>query len=221
MFEQFFNAPVFDTLFWAEFYSKLVLIGFLCVGGALFINKSYKAEISSQKYFSLGLTLFAYLYALTRFFFIITDFMAETQPDYLIFWRLATISSFSAILFLELVIEKYLVKSYYVFSALALTGLILVTILDLSIARIISYSLSLVLMLNIVGIYIYVARNAEGDVRKKSIQSFIGILVLAVGAVVDGAFLKSLVGFDTGLFGAIIIMFGMAIFFRANYKSEA
>ncbi|MHA1299708.1 MAG: hypothetical protein ACTSO9_09755 [Candidatus Helarchaeota archaeon] len=211
-------GPVFDTLFWAEFVSKIILIIVLCLGGSLFLHKSIKkAEISSQKYLFLGIALFGYSFALTRFFFLITDFLGETHPDYLLFWKLAFISTLIAILFLELIIETYLVKTYYIFSAICIFGLILLLVVDLNTARIISYPLTSIFLVNIIGIYVYVGITSEGDPRTKAFLSCIGILILVVGVAVDGTFAKTLLGFDAGIIGAVIMIVGISLYFKANY----
>lgn len=212
---------MFDTLFYAELISKIVLTTALIIGGSLFLRKSFNImkseEVSFQKYFSLGIALFGYCYAATRIFFIFSDFLTEGNPDYLLFWRLAAISTLIALVFLEIIIETYLVKTYYFFSIVAITGAILMAIVDLNIARIISFVYIPILLINVIGMYIYVAYKSQGKTREKAIFTMLGILLLVIGIVVDGTFFKNLVGFDTGLFGAIIMLVGFTLFFKVNY----
>ncbi|MHA1377155.1 MAG: hypothetical protein ACTSRG_02120 [Candidatus Helarchaeota archaeon] len=211
-------GPIYDTLFYAELIAKIVLIIVLCIGGVIFLIKALKkAEISSQKYLYLGIALFGFSFALTRYFFIVTDFLGESNPGYLFYWRLAFITTLIALLFLEIVIETYLVKTYYIFSILCAIGIFSLFILDLNAARILSYILTSILMVNIVAIYIYVGKSSEGEPRTKAFLSCLGILLLAFGVVVDGTFAASLLGFDAGIIGAIIMIFGLGLYFKANY----
>ncbi len=215
----YINTP----LFYAELISKIILSAALVIGGFIFLRRFLKiinkTEESFQKFFALGISLFGYFYALTRIFYIFSDFLIEGTPEHLLFWRLAALTMLIALTFLEIIIETYLVKTYYFFTLIAIIAAFLLLILPLNQARIISYTLSPTLLVNIVGIYIYVAYKSrgEGETSKKAITSMFGISLIAIGIVIDGVVIKNIVGFDTGLIGAIVMMAGLALFFKANY----
>ncbi len=211
----------FNLLFYIELTSKIVLIVGLIIGGALFLRKSLntikKSEVTFQKYFSLGIALFGFSYALTRVFFIFSDFLFEMTYEYLFFWRLAAVAAVVSIIFLEAIIETYLIKTHYIFTVLAIIGAILIAVLDLGLARLISYTFLPLLALDIVGIYLYVALKSEGVPRTKALQSMFGILILVAGIVIDGTFVMNFLGFDTGIIGTIVMLIGFVVFFKANY----
>ena len=161
----------------------------------------------------------SYVFSHPRIFYIFSDFLIEGTPEHLLFWRLAALTMFIALTFLEIIIETYLVKSYYFFTIIAIAAAIMILVLPLNQARMISYALSPTLLVNIVGLYIYVAHKSrgEGETSKKALLSMFGILLITIGIVIDGVVVKNIIGFDAGLIGAIIMMAGLALFFKANY----
>ena len=76
------------------------------------------------------------------------------------------------------------------------------------------------LLVDIMGVYIYVAWKSEGEPRQKAIRSFTGILILVLGILIDGTLVADLVGFDTGIIGAILMIVGLGLYFITNYKEE-
>jgi len=210
-----------EMLFIAELVTKFILITLLIIGSSIFIRQSSNAETSAQKYFFLGISLFGFFYASSRLFFIFTDFRAEIEPIYLIFWKLAAISILVSLIFFEVIIETYITKgTKYVFTVIAIAGTVLTIFLGLNEARILSWFLSPLLLVNILGVYVYVSIKNEGDIRSKGLKSILGLGILVFGIIVDGSLVANLVGFDMGIVGAILMMIGLGIYFAVNYQEE-
>ena len=211
--------PFEITLFYSELIVKIILIILLVLGSTIFVLKSTTAETDSQKYFFLGISLFGYFFALTRLFFLFTDFRVESDPIYLLCWKIASVSTLIALVFFELIVEKYLVKTRYVFTSIAVIGVILMLILNLELARIFVIILSPILLFDIIGIYFWVALKNEGEPRSKALNSMASIIIIVLGTLIDGTLFASLIGFDTGVFGAALMIVGFGWYFKTNYKN--
>lgn len=216
-----------ELIFLIEFLVKFLLVIMLFFGSSYILLKGIKkAEAKGTKYFNAGIAAFGYMYAFTRIFFLVTDFyvffvLGGTEslgdPMYLIFWKLASISSLIALIFFEIVLETYLVKTKYIFTGLAILATILVVILPISLARIVVNPVMILLLGHVIGLYLYVAVKSSGEVRNKAIYCIIGIGLLAAGVLIDGSFMINIFGLDTGFIGGILMNIGLGMYFLTNY----
>ena len=208
-----------DTLFWAEFWVKLAFACFLILAGAMFFKKGWTGEAEGgEKYFKIGIGTFAVFSSLTRIFFLITDFNVEGSDIFNLFWKLATASSFIAMIFIELVIETYLVKSRYVFTAISIIGTILIIVLDIPLARQLLLPVFLLIGLELFILYLYVSIKSPGTIRRRSLLMIMGLFIFMVGILLDSTAFQGYVGgFDTGVFGALLMWGGLGLYLKLNY----
>jgi hypothetical protein len=210
-----------DMLFWAEFGVKIGLICFLFVVGFIFINKRLKEEeTKGQRYFSIGIAMLAFMSGLTRIFFVISDFQIEYSATWNLLWRMATGSSFLAVIFIALVIETYLVKTKYLCSIIGIVGTIIVIFVNVDLARSLMAPIYLILGAEIVLLYLYVAYKSPGTLRTKALLMILSLIIFLAGIIFDSSSLmESLgIGFDTGIFGAILMWIGLGYYLKLNYS---
>ncbi len=205
---------------WAEFWVKAVFAAFMLVMGFIFLRKGFiqEEEMKGQKYFKFGVAMFALMTAVTRIFFLISDYQVIGTDIYNLFWKLAVISSFIALIFIMIVIETYLVKTKYIFTVIGIIGAITVSIVDIPLAQILNLPLFLVLGSEIFALYLYLSIKSPGELRTKSILMLISLLVFSAGLLFDAeSFSFALFGADLGLVGAILMWAGLGSYLKLNY----
>jgi len=160
-----------DLIFWIV-YIILSVIGILYL-----IRRSIKSRILAQKRFYLYFSLFFLGYGLTRIFFI----LAVAFPiSYDIFVLIGYLMSFIGIFFIMLGFEKYIIPTKGILSILSL-----ITVAFISVAILVGSSKYIVLnLIYILGplfigslfiIYIYLIRKTAGEMKRKTIEGFIGM----------------------------------------------
>ena len=202
-----------------ELVVKVGLAGFLIIIGILFLKKKLgEEETKSQKYFFIGIAMLALMSSLTRIFFLFTDYLVRDTPIYNLFWKLAVVSSFSALIFIALVVETYLVKSKYVCSAVGIVGTILIIFLNLELARQLMAVIYLIIGFEIFLLYLYVAYKSPGMLRRKSLLMILSMLIFLVGVIFDSESVwEGIIPFDMGLIGAILMWIGLGYYLKLNY----
>ncbi len=205
---------------WAEFWVKVVFAAFMLVMGFIFLRKGFvdEEEVEGQKYFKFGVAMFALMTGMTRIFFLISDYQVPDTDMYNLFWKLAAVSSFIALIFIMIVIETYLVKTKYIFSAIGIIGTVIVSVVDISLAQILNFPLFLLLGGEVIVLYIYLTVKSSGDLRKKALLNLISLLIFAGGCLFDAESLTfTLFGADLGLVGAILMWLGLGYYLKLNY----
>ena len=202
-----------------ELILKILFPIISCIGGTFLIFKGSKAEEIGQQYFFYGIGLFGYLYALTRIGFLISDFTRDNAILFPIFWRLAQIISLIALLILVLVLEKYVVKTKYIFTIICAIGTVLTAVLQRDVAKIIIIIISVIVLIVILSIYLYIGKKSQGAARIKAFKCAISIFMLAAGIFIEGSFGSTLLGFDTGILGTVIMTIGIGYYFIINYST--
>jgi hypothetical protein len=205
-----------DELFWAEFGVKAAFAGFLIFMGLLAIKKSRQKE-QEQRYLLFDISVFAFLSALTRIFFLVTDFQIEPSETYDIFWKLASIASLMGLILIAVLIETYFVKTRYIFTGIAALGVIVVIFVNIAIARQLMMPFYLIIGVEIFSLYTYVAIKSPGTIRTRALLMIVGMTIYTVGIIFDSeSIMQSLVGFDTGIIGAILMWFGLGLYLQLN-----
>jgi hypothetical protein len=205
-----------DELFWAEFGVKAVFAGFLICMGLLAIRKSGQKE-QEQRYFFVGIAIFAFMSSLTRIFFLVTDFQVEFSAIYDLFWKLASIASLAALILIAVLIETYFVKTRYIFTGIAAFGVVIIIFADITLARQLLMPFYLIIGVEIFSLYAYVALKSPGTIRTKALLMIVSILIFTLGIVLDSeSIMQPLVGFDTGIIGAICMWIGLGAYLKLN-----
>jgi hypothetical protein len=217
-----------DILFEIEVYLVMVNVIILFIFAGIFWYKMYKeSEIASQKWYQFGIGLFLLCFGFTRIFFTLSDLVFKGYwigfgLGWEIYWKFAAISGIGSLLFVLIVLEKYMVKTKFVLSAIVLAGLIAAIILPLEEglafdARFATYITSPIAALGILGIYLYLTIKATGSVRKKSALAFIGILIALLGFTINTVLGKELIGVDLGILATILMIIGIVVFSFSNF----
>ncbi len=201
-----------------ETIAKIILIVITVIGGVLLTLKQVKLEKSGQKYFLLGIAVFAYVFALTRAIFVYTDNLGSSHPDYQFLWRLGWVMSLIAIIAIVVVIETYMVKTRYVFTVIGIIGVILTIILEQELLRFVNAGVSGVLLVDLVAAYVYVIIKSEGAPRIKATKSLLGIALLAGGLIIDGFSTQLFSGMDMSLLGVSLMVVGLVLYFVTLYR---
>ncbi len=215
------------VIFWIEFCLKGAFTCFLIIMGLIFLRKGFaEKELESKRYFKLGIAMLAIMFSLTRIFFLVTDLIVEkiitTQAYYDLFWRMATISSFFALIFIAIVLETYMVKSKYIFTGIATIGTILLFFVSIEFAR----SILMPLLYVIIGgeiflLYLYIAIKSPGDLRKRALLMVLSLLIFTFGITLDTQIVKDIfvnLGlFDPGVIAVIFMWAGLGIYLKLNY----
>ena len=204
-----------DFLVILDLFLKILFPIVCCIGGTFLFFRGAKAEEIGQQYFFYGLGLFGYLYAFTRICFVISEF----NILYPIFWRLGQVISFTAMLILILVLERYIVKTKYIFTIICAIGTLLTAVLPQNVVMIVIAINSAIVLIVILSIYLYVGKKSQGAPRVKALKSAISIFILVVGIFIEGSFGRALLGFDTGILGTSIMIIGISYYFIINYST--
>ena len=205
-----------DNLFWAEFGIKVAFACFLIFMGLLFVHKERSKE-QEQRYFFIGIASFAFMSSLTRIFFLITDFQEETSDIYSIFWKLASIASLVALILIALLIETYFVKTHYIFTGVALLGIIVIIFANIELARQLLMPFYLIIGVEIFSLYVYVAIKSPGTIRTRALLMIVSLIIFTLGIILDSeSIMIPLVGFDTGIIGAICMWIGLGTYLKLN-----
>lgn len=178
----------------------IVWIVILYVFGIIFLIKSGKQEMESQKHIKRAFGLFGIFYGTCRVFFIL---MFHVDPD-TYYNLLANVAyTFGMIGFTAIIwaLEKIKYEKHYFFiismiiTLVTLAGVILL-LLGLGDFRI--YILVLIMFgtpiagIFIIILYISLIKNTVGSVRKKAIYSLIGFLIMVVAITMDGQFILAI-----------------------------
>ncbi|MHA1250649.1 MAG: hypothetical protein ACTSRP_11715 [Candidatus Helarchaeota archaeon] len=209
---------------------NIIILYIFAIG---FWIKIRNAEIESQKWLFFCLGLFMICFGLTRLFFMFSDmikagYWESTDLGWLVldfsfWWKMAALFGIGSLIAVLFVLEKYSVKTKYIFTIIATIGLILAIILPVSTeltidARFMTYITVPIAVLSILGIYLYLIIKTTGKIRLKSTMAFLGILILMIGFILDTEAGKMLVGFDLSIFNSILMITGIILFSFANLK---
>jgi hypothetical protein len=183
-------------------------------------KNAIKSDVSNQRYFSLGLAVFGYIFGITRFLFVYTDSLPETDPFFILYWKLGSIVSLIAFAALLSIIETYIVKTKYIFTGISIVGIILTIILPKELITYMNLIVIPVLLIDLIGAYLYVAVESKGTPRNNALRSLAAILLLVFGLLIDMDIIENLVGFNVSFIGAILMTAGLILYFHINYESE-
>jgi len=147
-----------------------------------------KAEMKSKKNYYFGLGLIFILLGISRIIFFYHDFIA---PEYLgainldiLLWKIASTIMLAGFTILSYVIETYIYKkTKHIFTIFGIIITILYLILmDKSLATTILYVGNGALIFLPFLLYLFMAINTTGDIRKKAATIVLGMAILLVGS---------------------------------------
>ncbi|MHA1681787.1 MAG: hypothetical protein ACTSUE_12325 [Promethearchaeota archaeon] len=168
--------------------------------------KSSKAELMGTKRIYQGYGLFTLCYALTRIFFLGSDYEMAISCEFFtceptILHNIYVVAAYTvttaSLVFIFFSIEKYILNRRRVFMVVALISLVvdlgalILTIFNISaveaksVAQYVLYVTGPILAIALVSLYLIIIKSSTGDIRKKAILTFLGILLIVAGLFLD------------------------------------
>nr|MDO8108865.1 hypothetical protein [Candidatus Sigynarchaeota archaeon] len=229
-----------------QFYSfrtllLIVFIGILLVGFVWFMVKARTMESPQARRIQQGYGLFGLTYAFTRIFFLLSDYergshLGTVTQLHLIWVGLGYSVTFVSLLVIYYTVEKQILNRKPILTVIALGSFIVclvslvMVILNIGVdlvnnngpQKIAQYTLYITgsfLAIGIAALYIVIARNSSGDVKKKALLSLIGLLIMFGGLLMDMDALSAL-GIDAIRFylSPLLFIVGTSMFFVAQRK---
>ena len=171
-----------------DYYLWIVVVVIGLISVILFFVKVHKVESDLQKPYLYGISLFLLLLALQRVAYIIA---VKLIVDYNFWTNLGYIFSLAGMTCFFLGIEKSVIrKTKYLLSLTTLIGMLigilsLFDILPRDISRNITYIISTLATVIIIVLFAWMISKSAGSIRKKSFITFIGVVVLFAGIMMD------------------------------------
>lgn len=149
--------------------------------GIIAIISSKNSEMSMSKSYLLGIATFFILIGGSRMILVHHDYYAADDLD-LILWKIANIIILGGFTFLTYTIETHVYqKTKHIFSVIGAILTVTYAIMpDKGIATILLYVATILLIILPVFIYIIMAKNATGTLRKRAMIILIGMIILLV-----------------------------------------
>ena len=200
----------------------IIVMIYLTIIGTLFLIKAKKApkEVPSTGALFRAMTLVLYLYIAARFFFILSDYERDPHGETTLYFRFVALSYICGIfgyLGMMYVFEKYIYKktkfflTYFVIIMLVV-DMIMIFFPDLmGIVRYINYGLFYFEGAVLYLLYIYVFRNTTGKLRKNALIAIIGLVIIAIAAILESDDLISS-GLVLPYYSPILFAIGVTVF---------
>lgn len=172
-----------------DYYLWIAVVAIGLISVILFFVKINKCESDLQKPYLYGISLFLLLLSLQRVAYIISVKMSGA--DYNFWTNLGYVCSLAGMMCFFLGIEKSVIKkTKYLLTLTSFIGVLigllsLVDILDREISMKITYIISTLATVIIVFLFAWMISKSAGSIRRKSIITFIGVVVLFVGIMMD------------------------------------
>ncbi len=196
-----------DEFFSIRTYLLIAFIIVLIVGFVVFAIKSRQAENPATKRIKLGYGLFGLTYAMTRIFFLFSDYETALHGgDYtqlhLVWVTAAYCVTFVSLLVIYTTVERLILHRKPILTAIAAAAFIVclvalvLTMLNVGldvvnntgphqIARYTLYITGPILAFGLALLYIVIVRISTGTVRSKATFSLIGLVLIMVGMLLD------------------------------------
>jgi len=225
------SSPLLDLATSIKILLMIIFIIILIVGSTYLMLKARKIEFKTTKRVLQGYASFGFCFSATRVFFLISTYEGRINPqtEQTAFYNnIAVVSAYAvtmaSIVFIFLVVERFILVHKPVFATIALISFcvdivaLVFTFLNLmfgtmspkDLANFIQTALSPILGLAICVLYIIIIRNSAGSVKRKAIETFVGVFLLLLGIVLDISAFDSLLG--TSIFNAIRLVTTPALF---------
>mgnify|MGYP006282476717 FL=1 len=180
--------------YWAGFVVIIIVVGII------FINRGKKSssEVETQKKLNYSIGLFAFMYAITRTFFLFSDIERDANDVsqlYFFYVYIAYMFSIIAMITILNIIENFLIKrtkkmltKFSIAYLFVIIGLLLLSFWNnsiLAIGRTMSTIYFFGTGMVIIILYLYLAAKSIGSIRRNALLSALGMIVLAIGLFLD------------------------------------
>ena len=205
-------------------YLWLMVIAVLMYCAILFFQraKMFKKTGQNSAYrLYLGYGVFLFFNAVTRAFFIMSNYysvhVSEEVVEFLIWIRLAYISSLFALAFFFNGLEKYILPTKGFATVLPASMGILSMFLPYDTMRMINYVFMPIYFIFAIGGYVYLFKNASGSLKRNTGLSLLGLCLYFLGIFLDSKLFKDLftewgMRIFIFIFCPIVTAFGILVF---------
>jgi hypothetical protein len=202
----------------------LIAAGVMIILSILVFRDSKKATTDKNKKLYLGMGAFILSYALTRICFFIADYYGEYQPfvdslEFLISIKAGYVVSAIGLTILLYVFEKEFVPTKFIFTITAIVSGILYVFLPYDLMKLIIYIFQPLVLVEILYIYIYLARKGIGDLKKRALYAIYTLIILFMGIALDTRIISDMNIFPPYL-PAILVMTGLITFYYSQRTTE-
>ena len=177
-----------DYMMTIDYYLWIAVVFIGLISVIIFFAKIAKCESDLQKPYLYGISFFLLLLTLQRVAYIIA---VKMNVDYNFWTNLGYICSLAGMTCFFLGIEKSVIKkTKYLLSLTSLIGVLigvlsLVDVLGRDISMKITYIISTLATVIIIALFAWMISKSTGSIRRKSIITFIGVVVLFAGIMMD------------------------------------
>jgi hypothetical protein len=203
------SSVPFEIFLTREILNGILIVVIISFAFFLFTKRKGKGEEGAQPSIFLGYFFFLLSYAITRLFFVLSDieiyYHGETALSE-VYVGIAYAGGILGALWLFYSIERYLIKTRYVFTVI---GIVIFALSIISITQIIPTTIPQTIIFIALPIffalifimYLYVVIKTTGGARRRSTGILIGILFFMIGFL-----------FGSSLFGNILDPIGLYTF---------
>ncbi len=177
-----------DYMMTIDYYLWIAVVAIGLISVVLFFIKVHKIESDLQKPYLYGISFFLLLLTLQRVAYIIS---VKMNVDYNFWTNLGYVCSLAGMMCFFLGIEKSVIrKTKYLLSLVSLIGVLigllaLIDIIDRDISMKITYIISTLATVIIIILFAWMISKSTGSIRKKSFITFLGVVVLFAGIMMD------------------------------------
>ena len=177
-----------DYMMTIDYYLWIAVVALGLISVCIFFVKVHKVESDLQKPYLYGISFFLLLLTLQRVAYIIA---VKLSVDYNFWTNLGYICSLAGMTSFFLGIEKSVIrKTKYLLSLTTLIGVLigllaLFDILPRDISMKITYIISTLATVIIIVLFGWMISKSAGSIRKKSLITFLGVVVLFAGIMMD------------------------------------
>ncbi len=199
-----------DWVSWTRAYLFVVFILILFVGSSILLLKARKIEFETARKILRGYAMFGICFAFTRIFFMFSSYdqyVNGTGSYWSSVWGVTAYAiTMVSIVFVFSVVERYILKIKPIFATIALVSVgidVLALIMILAglnfpfmapkdLALQVQNYVAPVLGVVILVLYIVVIKNSVGDIRRKAVITFIGVVLILLSILFDATFMNKL-----------------------------
>jgi len=211
---------IFALILDMDTYIWIITAIILAIFGLLMIDRSKRQKIKMKKSFYLGIAFFYLLYGISKFFHYYGEIILGFEhPNYPFFWKLGTVPTYIAFTSLIYVVERFTIKTKFIFTVSMIVVDILVLLLPYDIALYIGYFGTPFAAFYLIGVYLYLGIKVPG-IRKTSILKFLWLFTYFIGFGLNIRVLQDLVGFKIRVIGNFLLIIGGFLYIKQNLQEK-
>jgi hypothetical protein len=213
----------FEEYFMFEFL-WLIAAGVMVVLSIIIFRDSKKARTEKNKKLYIAMGAFILSYALTRICFFFADYYGEYQAfidswEFLFLVKAGYVVSTIGLTILLYVFEKEFVPTKFIFTLTAIVSGVLYVFLPYDLMKLIIYIFQPLVLIEILYIYIYLARKGIGELKKRALYAIFTLIIFFLGIALDTRIISDMNIFPPFI-PPILVMVGLITFYMSQRSTE-